>query len=702
MQQKAICVTCNYAARARGIYKLQRITDAKRLCPELVLVSGEDLTKFRAVSRAVNELIRTNFTPQTQKLGMDEFFIDVTGLCDELEANAPFDARRAAESDPAAHDHAENGSWTMHAWAGFVCASSGLAPTIVERRVPLAELAFGWTSGTEALACITAAASGAALLGHAGRRLRPRTAVEDAAAAASTEPAWSRHKDLACVGVASRSSCASAGTTSGMTCLPDPSPSAAVPCPDAQAQWAATPVCLLPASATVSRVEHRLRLASAIAARIRHTIACRLGISCCAGIGTSKLLAKFAVNIRKPCSQTVMLPEAVPEFVRTLRVRALPGIGYRTNRMLQEVLGITTVPQLLQATEGQLLGVLGTEAAVARVQSMARGIDTAPVTPSGPPLTISDEDSFRRLSDSETVKAELGRLCTDLLPRLDADAAEFGRRPATLRVGVRRLVGKRLTKQQPFPEAALSSHVCPAPVRASRIRDWRHNAAQSPPVAHASASASASSAGLSAPSESSSPTEDELDSLTVEDRAVHLAKWCLNSLRAAVPEMASKAAFHLTLISVGASNFTAPTRGIDFADGSLAVPGDASGSARTIDAFLSASPTHPAGTKNLATRRGRSPPGGVKTSPDAAATSSSSLLVDPSVWSSLPADVQAEMLGSRQPAPSRSKRTRRCGAASPAKVAKPAIPAHCQLKTARSRPPKQAGLLSFYKPGDRV
>ncbi|KAA0161080.1 hypothetical protein FNF27_03998 [Cafeteria roenbergensis] len=127
IQQKAICVTCNYEARAFGVHKLQRIAEAKRMCPRLVLVSGEDLTPFRAVSSAVFELIRSAFTPHVQRLGMDEVFLDVSDAVDALEAGCPL----------------EPPSTPSLPWAGFVFAGQPHAKATVERQVPLAALAHG-------------------------------------------------------------------------------------------------------------------------------------------------------------------------------------------------------------------------------------------------------------------------------------------------------------------------------------------------------------------------------------------------------------------------------------------------------------------------------------------------------------------------------------------------------------------------------
>ena len=50
IQQKYLLVTCNYIARSQGVTKLMRVTDALQRCPDLVIVSGEDLTHYREMS----------------------------------------------------------------------------------------------------------------------------------------------------------------------------------------------------------------------------------------------------------------------------------------------------------------------------------------------------------------------------------------------------------------------------------------------------------------------------------------------------------------------------------------------------------------------------------------------------------------------------------------------------------------------------
>lgn len=81
IKQKGILATCNYVARSRGVKKLQNIADAKKLCPDLVLADGEDLSPFRDVSKRLYGLLRSfSWNDKVERLGMDETFLDVTDM----------------------------------------------------------------------------------------------------------------------------------------------------------------------------------------------------------------------------------------------------------------------------------------------------------------------------------------------------------------------------------------------------------------------------------------------------------------------------------------------------------------------------------------------------------------------------------------------------------------------------------------------
>ncbi|KAF7549307.1 hypothetical protein G7Z17_g6466 [Cylindrodendrum hubeiense] len=81
VKQKNCLATCNYNARALGLKKLMTVSEAKRACPELVLVDGEDLTPFRDTSKILFNFFKSHsWNHKVERLGFDEVFMDVTDI----------------------------------------------------------------------------------------------------------------------------------------------------------------------------------------------------------------------------------------------------------------------------------------------------------------------------------------------------------------------------------------------------------------------------------------------------------------------------------------------------------------------------------------------------------------------------------------------------------------------------------------------
>jgi nucleotidyltransferase/DNA polymerase involved in DNA repair len=82
IKQKNILATCNYNARRRGVKKLMLITEAKKICPELVIVEGEDLTPFRDVSKILFNFFKSySWNQKVERLGFDEVFMGASYHC---------------------------------------------------------------------------------------------------------------------------------------------------------------------------------------------------------------------------------------------------------------------------------------------------------------------------------------------------------------------------------------------------------------------------------------------------------------------------------------------------------------------------------------------------------------------------------------------------------------------------------------------
>ncbi|KND94535.1 DNA polymerase iota [Tolypocladium ophioglossoides CBS 100239] len=83
VKQKNILATCNYNARKLGVGKLMLISEAKKRCPHLVLIDGEDLTPFRDMSKVLFNFLRSHsWNNKAERLGFDEVFMDVTDIVD--------------------------------------------------------------------------------------------------------------------------------------------------------------------------------------------------------------------------------------------------------------------------------------------------------------------------------------------------------------------------------------------------------------------------------------------------------------------------------------------------------------------------------------------------------------------------------------------------------------------------------------------
>lgn len=223
-------------------------------------------------------------------------------------------------------------------------------------------------------------------------------------------------------------------------------------------------------------IRRRLMIGSHIADNLRKHILEMTKLTCCAGIATSKLLSKIAVNLHKPNQQSVILPNAVPDIIADLSPSELMGLGHSTLTALQQWSGkefnsVTQLAQVFPLHEGmksvrvlrQALsssgsssfgGHLNDEKAY-RLIEMFHGIDDAKVVDlnqsenieqdgqlKDAPKSISVEDACKNCQDLKTVRAIVKTLSVRLLTLLIEDAKTYGRnacmrRAKTMSVGFR-------------------------------------------------------------------------------------------------------------------------------------------------------------------------------------------------------------------------------------------------------------------------
>jgi DNA polymerase-4 len=75
-ERRGIIVTSSYEARAKGVKTTMRVREARRLCPELILLTP-NFSLYREVSVRLFSLLKT-YTPLVEKVSIDEGYLDVT------------------------------------------------------------------------------------------------------------------------------------------------------------------------------------------------------------------------------------------------------------------------------------------------------------------------------------------------------------------------------------------------------------------------------------------------------------------------------------------------------------------------------------------------------------------------------------------------------------------------------------------------
>ncbi len=116
--------------------------------------------------------------------------------------------------------------------------------------------------------------------------------------------------------------------------------------------------------------------AEKLADRIKKEILNKEKVTCSIGIGSNKLIAKLASDYKKPYGTTIVREEDVKQFISKLNARKLPGIGPKTEAVLN-TMGIKTVNDLAQTNVKTLVDMFGVFGY--RMHDMALGIDESEV-----------------------------------------------------------------------------------------------------------------------------------------------------------------------------------------------------------------------------------------------------------------------------------------------------------------------------------
>ncbi|KAJ8105280.1 hypothetical protein OPT61_g10275 [Boeremia exigua] len=395
-------------ASLSGLYKLQLVAEAKKVCPEVVIVLGEDLTRFRNASKQLYAFLSSfSWNSRCERLGFDEVWLDVSDLVDSnvstLTSSNPANSFfRLSKHDPA---------------VGFSFDATNYAGPVYPE---LSNETCGKCSSVAGLHGLHTRASGRCGNSQCGK--------------SSHAIKWHHAKSFRLMWT-SRHFCLSAVRVSAL------------------------PRCFT-FNAKADNDSHdplrlRLLLASHLAHHIRRKLEHDLGYTATVGISTNKLLSKLVGNLHKPNSQTTLLPpytadedewDNVTPFIDDHEVGKIPGVGFKTAQKLRHyvlqrpadfdtglvyggtkedvrVRDVRTYPDIGPDVLERVLGGPGTPHGIGtRVWDLLNGCDDSPVGQAREtPRQISIEDSYKRLDTMEAVVKQLRILAVSLLKRMRID-----------------------------------------------------------------------------------------------------------------------------------------------------------------------------------------------------------------------------------------------------------------------------------------
>ncbi|MBU5537675.1 MAG: DNA polymerase IV [Candidatus Aenigmatarchaeota archaeon] len=163
--------------------------------------------------------------------------------------------------------------------------------------------------------------------------------------------------------------------------------------------------------------------AEKLAERIKKEILNKEKITCSVGIGPNKLIAKLASDYKKPYGTTVVKPEDVKLFISRLNVRKLPGIGPKTESVLNKM-GIKTVDDLAKVDVKILVDTFGVFGY--RMHEMSLGIDESEVTEEYEIKSLGREKTFEEdIDDPEIIFNTIDELVDEFHEELLALDIQF-------------------------------------------------------------------------------------------------------------------------------------------------------------------------------------------------------------------------------------------------------------------------------------
>jgi nucleotidyltransferase/DNA polymerase involved in DNA repair len=164
--------------------------------------------------------------------------------------------------------------------------------------------------------------------------------------------------------------------------------------------------------------------ARALAASLQRDLHESLGLGSSFGIATSRTVAKIASDRAKPGGILLVAPSEVVGFLAPLPVRAIPGVGPRTEEILTAH-GIRTIGELAARRPSELMRELGGFAR--ELVDLARGTPHESLEDRSERRSRSADRTLAQDSDNaDEVLATVRRLAGELARTLESEGLRYG------------------------------------------------------------------------------------------------------------------------------------------------------------------------------------------------------------------------------------------------------------------------------------
>jgi len=167
----------------------------------------------------------------------------------------------------------------------------------------------------------------------------------------------------------------------------------------------------------MSGTERLLGPPLSVGRRLKEHVRAETGLAISIGIAPNKYLAKLASEAGKPDGLRQVLPGAEIEFLDSLPLARLWGVGEKTRLRLQE-LNISTIPELRRVPADILRSMMG-EASGDYLYRVVRGEDPGIYSLSPKSRSVSNETTFETdLKNAEAIRRTILELSEQVMYRL--------------------------------------------------------------------------------------------------------------------------------------------------------------------------------------------------------------------------------------------------------------------------------------------